>query len=150
MNYKINIKDFSDNELELEIKIFKLLLLYNGKPQKLKRNKIILKDDNNKDREIKIVDHLFKAPTILLDNKEKIEVIPKPSKILYIFSVFSALMLTGGAIGGMFGGINFYLTRNTFISNHTMTAKILFSILITIINFTLLMITGIFISKLFS
>lgn len=133
---EIKHKDFIKNKLAVKYSTFRLQIFYNGEPVKLKWGKAYLKDDNNRERVVKIVDFLFTAPHITIDKTEKISILPNVPKYMFLLFVPSILMFRGGIIGAVLAALSMFVIRNICLSDRTTLKKCILSI-VAIIGFYL-------------
>lgn len=137
MEIKINHRDFIKNKLGLNFSTMRLQILYNGEPVKTKWGKAYLKDDNNRERVVKIVDFLFTTPYITIDKIEKISILPNVPKYMFLFIVPSILMFRGGIIGYVLGALSIYVIRNICLSDKTTGQKCVMNIIAIVVFYLL-------------
>lgn len=139
MEYCVRHKDFIKNKIFLEISPMKIQVKYNNEIVKGKRGKYILEDDNNKKREIKIVDYLITSPFITIDKNEKVSVFPNISKYVIAFLIPAILMIRFGVIGWALSAISIYSIRNISLDKEkVLSKKLIISFLVIIISYIIL------------
>lgn len=139
MELRVNHRDFIKNKITIQFSPLKIQVLYNGEPVKSKRGKYILKDDNKREREVKIVDYLISSPYVTIDKTEKIEVFSKVPKYMFVFLVPSIIMIRFGVLGWAMAALSIYSIRNVFISDDkTIGAKCFMSVVVIIISYLLM------------
>ena len=139
MEYQINHKNFIKNKIYLKIPPFKIDLIYNNKKIKGKRGKFFLKDDNNKEREIKLVDYLITSPYVTIDKNERVNVLSPVPLYVFIFLVPALLMIRFGILGWVLGALTVYSVRNINTdTSKTILMKSLMSILAIVISYIIL------------
>lgn len=139
MEYQINHKNFIKNKIYLKISPFKIDLIYNNKKIKGKKGKFFLKDDNNKEREIKLVDYLITSPYVTIDKNERVNVLSPVPLYVFIFLVPALLMIRFGILGWVLGALTVYSVRNINTdTSKTILMKSLMSILAIVISYIIL------------
>lgn len=123
MECYVNHRDFIKNKISLQVSPTKIQIKYNNKTVKGTRGKYLLKDDNNREREIKIVDYVLISPFITVDKNEKIPVLPKIPMHILSFLLPIILMIRFGIIGWATSLITFFYVRNIFIDSEKSLIK---------------------------
>ena len=138
MVYNVDSEYFVENKIKLSISLFKSGITYNGTPVKLKWGKARLMDDNGVERVVRIADYIVKPPMVTIDKTTKIIVTKFSSPIVYALMLPSVLFLMYGGIGGALGGANVMFIRNIFLTNNSMRNKILYSVISTVVAYSVL------------
>lgn len=123
MECYVNHRDFIKNKISLQVSPTKIQIKYNNKIVKGTRGNYLLKDDNNREREIKIVDYVLISPFITVDKNEKIPVLPKIPMHILSFLLPIILMIRFGIIGWATSLITFFYVRNIFIDSEKSLIK---------------------------